>query len=97
MDGEDIYNAVIGALADHQKKMEEDSPRHGAMMPISPFDAETIDDERVRVVGVIQNPGADCLDFVVLKTLEGGEMIPTTEGSVWPTEKEADEVAPVVA
>jgi len=27
------------------------------------------------------------IDFVVLKTLSGGEIIPTTEGSLWPVER----------
>jgi hypothetical protein len=84
MDGEEMYHAVLGALADHAAKQAEDAPRVGALMRIAPFDAETCDNEPVRVVGVVTNPGSDCLDFVVLKTLEGGEVIPTTEGSVWP-------------
>ncbi|WP_315924849.1 hypothetical protein [Mesorhizobium sp. SP-1A] len=84
MDGEEMYHAFLGALTDHAAKLAEDARRVGALMPIEPFDAETVDDERVRVVGVVTNPGSDCLDFVVLKTLEGGEVIPTTEGSVWP-------------
>jgi len=89
MDPEDMYNALLGALTDHQKKMEEDAPRIGTMMAMAPFDAETDDNERVRVVGLVTNPGADMIDFVVLKTLEGGEMIAVTEGSVWPVKEKA--------
>lgn len=79
-----MYNAVLGALAEHRRETEEDAPRLSAgMMAIAPFDAETEDGERVRVVGVVANPALDMLNFVVLKTLDGGEIIPTDEGSVW--------------
>ncbi|MBZ9698812.1 hypothetical protein [Mesorhizobium sp. CO1-1-9] len=88
MDGEEMYHAVLEALTDHHKRLEEDASRLSAgIMAIAPFDAETADDESVSVVGIVSNPIDGCLDFVVLKTLEGGEMIPTTEGSVWPLAK----------
>lgn len=88
MDPEDMYNALLGALTEHHKKLEEDAPRIGSMMPIAPFEAETDDGDHARVVGIVTNPGADVLDFVVVKTLSGGELIATTEGSVWAVKKE---------
>ncbi|TGQ94622.1 hypothetical protein EN851_03440 [Mesorhizobium sp. M8A.F.Ca.ET.208.01.1.1] len=89
LEQEDVYHAMLAALTEHQRQRNEDAPSLGQMMPIAPFDAETFDDERVKVVGVIRNPGMDVLDFVVIKTLEGGEMTPATESSVWPLTKEA--------
>jgi hypothetical protein len=85
MDASKMYDAFLGALSDHAKKQAEDESRlTSGMIPIAPFDAETIDDERVRVVGIVSNVAHDMLDFVVIKTMPGGEMIPTTEGSLWP-------------
>lgn len=88
MEPEEMYEAVLAALTDHAAKLAEDAPRIGTMMAMAPFDAETDDNERVRVVGLVTNPGADMIDFVCLKTLEGGETIAVTEGSVWPVKKE---------
>ena len=88
MDPNEMYGAVLDALTDHAKKREEDAPRKAVgMMSIQPFDAETADDESVRAVGVIAYGDMNDIDFVVLKTLSGGEIIPTTEGSLWPVER----------
>lgn len=90
MEPEDLYNAVLGALTDHARKQEQETPSiSSGMLPVEPFDAETDDNVRVRVVGIVSNPASETLDFVVLKTLNGGEIIPTTEGSVWAIEPAA--------
>lgn len=91
MDPNEMYGAVLDALTDHAKKHEENSPRKAVgMMAIQPFDAETTDNEAVRAVGVIAYGDMDDIDFVVLKTLPSGEIIPSTECVLWAVEgKEA--------
>lgn len=84
MEYEDMRAAVLAALEYHSEKQEERAPTVAAgMLPIEPFEAETGDGEPCRAIGVVTNPGADHIEFVVLKTLDGGEMFPTTEGSLW--------------
>lgn len=84
MDYDDMRAAVLDALEEHARKQEERAPTVAAgMMAIEPFDAENIDGEPCRAIGVVTNPGADCIEFIVLKTVDGGEMFPTTEGSLW--------------
>lgn len=62
--------------------MEEDhEPKIKRMMPIEPFDAENFDDRRVRVLGIAYRDGE--LAWVVAKELEGGELFPELETSVW--------------
>lgn len=90
MDYDEMRAAVFAALEDHREKQEEAAPTVGAgMLPIEPFEAETSDGELCRAIGVVTNPGADCIEFVVLKTLDGGEMFPTTESSLWKREAAA--------
>ncbi len=55
-----------------------------SMIQIEPFDAESDDEERLRVVGIVADASDDTFDFIAIKTLENGEMIPVREGSVWP-------------
>lgn len=86
MDYDEMRAAVLAALEDHSEKQ---SPRLGAMMPIEPFDAENSDDEPCRAIGVVVSTEGDCLDFVVIKDVGGGELIPTTEGSLWRREAAA--------
>lgn len=64
--------------------MEEDhEPKIKRMMPIEPFDAEDCDDRRVRVLGIAYRDGE--LAWVVAKEVEGGEVFPELENSVWRT------------
>ncbi|WP_242221177.1 hypothetical protein [Shinella zoogloeoides] len=86
MEYEDMRAAVLAALEDHSQKQ---SPRLGAIMRIEPFEAETADDEPCRAIGVVVSTDGDCLDFVVIKEVGDGELIPTTEGSLWKREKAA--------
>lgn len=84
MEYDDVYNAMLSALEDHARKRSEDAPQLSpGLIPIEPFDAENADGERCRAVGVVTNPAQDALDFVVLKEYDGGELVPTTEGSLW--------------
>ncbi|MCD1266845.1 hypothetical protein B5M44_21520 [Shinella sumterensis] len=84
MDYEDMRTAMFDALEGHAKQQEERAPTVAAgMIRIDPFDAENIDGEPCRAIGVVTNPGSDYIEFVVLKTVDGGEMFPTTEGSLW--------------
>ncbi|MBC2887278.1 hypothetical protein H7Q97_18010 [Ochrobactrum sp. CM-21-5] len=53
------------------------------MIQIEPFDAETEDDEKLRVVGIVQGTDDETFDFIAIKTLENGEMYPTREATVW--------------
>lgn len=86
MEYEDMRAAVLAALEDHSEKQQ---PRFGALMRIEPFDAETSDEEPCKAIGVVVSPDGDCLDFVVIKDVGDGELIPTTEGSLWKREKAA--------
>ncbi len=84
MEPEQVYEAMREALRDADQEREENAPRVSVgMMAIAPFDAENTDGEPVRAIGVVTNPALDMLEFVVLKTLESGEIFPTTEGSLW--------------
>ena len=83
MDCEDFYAATLAALDAHASKERENTTRLGGMMNIPPFDAVTFDDEPCRAVGVVLNADGECLDFVVIKECAGGELIPTTESSLW--------------
>lgn len=88
MDPNEMYAAFHEALTDHAKEQKEDAPRKAVgMMTIQPFDAKTEEDEPVRAVGVIAYGDMDDIDFVVLKTLPGGEIIPATEGSLWAVQR----------
>lgn len=80
MDYDEMRAAVLAALEDHSEKQPH---RFGAIMPIEPFDAETSDEEPCRAIGVVVSTDGDCLDFVVIKDVGDGELIPTTEGSLW--------------
>lgn len=86
MDYEDMRAAVLAALEDHSEKQQ---PRFGALMRIEPFEAETAGDEPCRAIGVVVSPDGDCLDFVVIKDVGDGELIPTTESSLWKREAAA--------
>ncbi len=84
MDYEDVYNAMLSALEDHARERGDELPQLSpGMMAIEPFEAECSDGGRCRAVGVVTNPAQDALDFVVLKEYDGGELVPTTEGSLW--------------
>ena len=84
MEWEDIYSAMLAAMEEHDRKQREDAPQLSpGMMAIEPFDAENADGERCRAVGVVTSPAQDAFDFVVIKEFKGGELVPTTEGSLW--------------
>lgn len=84
MEYEDVYNAMLSALEDHARKQNDDLPQLSrGMMAIEPFEAECSDGGRCRAIGVVTNPAQDALDFVVIKEYGEGELIPTTEGSLW--------------
>lgn len=81
---EDIRNAMLDALNEHARlRDEEANTTSPGMMAIEPFDAENSDGEPCRAVGVVTNPLQDFIEFVVIKECAGGELIPTTEGSLW--------------
>lgn len=84
MEWEDIYSAMLSAMEEHARKQAEDAPQLSTgLIAIEPFDAENIDGERCKAVGIVTNPGSDAFDFIVLKEFKGGELVPTTEGSLW--------------
>lgn len=84
MEWEDIYSATLSAMEEHARKQAEDAPQLSpGMMAIEPFEAECSDGGRCRAIGVVTNPAQDALDFVVIKEYGEGELVPTTEGSLW--------------
>jgi hypothetical protein len=86
MEEEDIYNAVRSAMDDARRDEPKSTGVRG-MMAIEAFNAETGDGDPVRVVGVITSDDCETLDFIVIKTIDDGEMIPTVEGSVYALKK----------
>jgi|GEM_PF-1521262 hypothetical protein len=90
MEYEDMRAAMLDAMEEHVKKQEERAPTVASgMLAIEPFDAENIEGETCRAIGVVTNPDADYIEFIVLKTVDGGEIFPTTEGSLWRREAAA--------
>ncbi|MDH4993316.1 hypothetical protein QEZ48_21125 [Aquamicrobium lusatiense] len=85
MDYDDVFSAVTDALSESAKRDPgEDTTRYpDGMIAIQPFEAASGDDEPVRVVGIGTNKETDMFDFIVIKTMEDGEMYPTFEPSVW--------------
>lgn len=95
MDYDDVYNAMLSALEDHARKQAEDAPQLSpGMMAIEPFEAECSDGGRCRAIGVVTSPAQDALDFVVLKEYGEGELVPTTEGSLWRVAQTTSQVEP---
>lgn len=81
MDRDDIEEIVRGILAerDYPDDDEEDVVTH--MVAIEPFDGEDLSDDPLRVVGVAHRNGG--LEWIAMRELEHGELVPSFEPSVW--------------
>lgn len=85
MEYEDVYGAVTNALTDSKDKDREDFNQYPpGMIAIKPFEAVTDDDQPVQVVGIGTNMETAVFEFIVIKSMDDGELFPTFEGSVWP-------------
>ena len=68
-----MRSAFTDAMADHRPQ-----PR---LLRIDPFEAFNHDGVPVRVVGLTHD--GDDLDFICLKSIDGDEILPTIESSVY--------------